>query len=145
MRWWWVVLLFACAPQSERAQATDSMPVTEPEFVTDEDTLGPEPVEPAFQLAGTEPFWGLRVDSTGLWYSTPDDSAGKRFAFTRAVLHGDSLRWNSLAQDGTPIEAVVVRRKCSDGMSDIAWEYSGRVTLGAVRYDGCARPLTASR
>jgi uncharacterized membrane protein len=29
-----------------------------------------------FRAVGTEPFWALEIDSTGLRFRTPDDTAG---------------------------------------------------------------------
>ncbi|MGQ0646627.1 MAG: hypothetical protein ACT4P7_03590 [Gemmatimonadaceae bacterium] len=78
---------------------------TDPDIVTD--TLGPQPVSPAFRLIGNEPFWGLTIDSTGMRFRTPEDTAGLRFGASIPVMVGDSLRWNSLGEGGT-IEAIVV-------------------------------------
>lgn len=142
----WIVGLAVCvgACTRETRPATDSTAAvtatpdsTEPDIITESDTTGPEPVDPAFKLIGTEPFWALYIDSTGLRFTTPEDTAGQKFGSSRAVLHGDSLRWNSIGDAGM-IEAVVVPAKCSDGMSDKEWPYRARVEIGSRKYEGCA-------
>jgi uncharacterized membrane protein len=139
----WLAGLAACAGAPDRrgsdtaGPATAAPDSTEPDFITDADTLGPQPVEPAFRLLGNEPFWNLTIDSTGLRFRTPEDTAGLRFGFTRAVAVGDSLRWNSVGDAGR-IEAIVAPATCSDGMSDRVWLYRARVTIGTRRYTGCA-------
>jgi uncharacterized membrane protein len=137
----WLLLIAAiaaCGGEPRQPAADSSTPDnTEPDIITDADTLGPQPVEPAFRLLGNEPFWNLTIDSTGIRFRTPEDTAGLRFGFTHAVMVGDSLRWNSVGDAGM-IEAVVAAAECSDGMSDKVWPYRSRVTIGAQRYTGCA-------
>lgn len=136
LHWIVGVSLLACVGETVRTgdAAADS---TEPDVITEADTSGPEPVEPAFRLLGNEPFWNLQIDSTGLRFRTPEDTAGQVFGATRAVLVGDSLRWSSVGDAGM-IEAVVAPEKCSDGMSDKTWGYRARVVLGKTTYTGCA-------
>jgi uncharacterized membrane protein len=143
MRLHWIpgiaCMALACAGEARRpSDSASAVPdSTDPDVITEADTTGPEPVDPSFRLIGTEPFWGLFIDSTGLRFTTPDDTAGQRFGFTRAVLAGDSLRWNSVGDAGE-IEAVVVPATCSDGMSDKVWPYRARVVVGRTTYEGCA-------
>ena len=132
-----LVALAACGGTPRPDADTATPDSTEPDVITDADTLGPQPVEPGFRLLGTEPFWSLTIDSTGLRFTTPEDTAGARFGFTHAVMAGDSLRWNSVGAAGA-IEAVVAPARCSDGMSDKVWPYRASVTLGTTRYTGCA-------
>lgn len=102
----------------------------------------PPPADPAFRLLGTEPFWSLSIDSTGFRFTTPEDTAGRRFPASRAVMAGDSLRWNTLADDGTDVEVVVAPADCSDGMSDRKWTWRARVQLGSRTWQGCAERRT---
>lgn len=119
--------------------ATDSLGsgTTEPDIVTHADTAAPEPVDPSFRLVGTEPFWALHIETSGMRFTTPEDTAGLRFGAARAVSVGDSLRWNSVGDRGV-IEAVITRTPCSDGMSDKTWPYRARVEIGKTTYEGCA-------
>jgi uncharacterized membrane protein len=138
MRWFGLVAMLSCAGQKEPAADTGAVEATEAEIITEADTLGPEPLRPVFQLIGTEPFWGLRIDATALTFTTPMDTLGVAFMTTMPILAGDSLRWNTLDASGRNLEAVVVRSPCSDGMSDKTWPYRARVTIAGERYEGCA-------
>lgn len=127
-----VVVTLACGTRAE--QRVDS---TEADIVTAEDSLSPVPAGPAFRLIGNEPFWSLEIDSTGMVFRTPDDSAGNRFPPSLPVLVGDTLRWNS-ANQVSVIEALVVPQSCSDTMSDKAWTHKAIVTIDRRMLEGCA-------
>ena len=137
-----VLVLLACTSEPPRLVGRDadsgtSAPgSTEPDVITEFDTLGPAPIEPSFRLAGNEPFWSLTIDSAGLRFRTPEDTSGQRFAATLAVLHGDSLRWNS-SNDNGMIEVVVAPARCPDTMADKVWPYRATVLVGKARYTGC--------
>lgn len=136
--WWSLLIAAACARGEGTLGDTASMTETEPDIVTAADSLAPEPVLPTFQLIGTEPFWGLRIDSAGMTFTTPVETAGERFSRSMPVMVGDTLRWNSLDSAGRAIEALVITGTCSDGMSDKQWSHRARVTIGRDRYEGCA-------
>jgi uncharacterized membrane protein len=137
LHWIAGVCLLACAGETARTVDSAAPDSTEPDVITEADTTGPEPVEPAFRLLGNEPFWNLQIDAAGLRFRTPEDTAGQVFGATRAILVGDSLRWNSVGDAGI-IEAVVAPAQCSDGMSDKTWPFRARVVLGKTTYVGCA-------
>lgn len=140
-----LLLLVACTRAEQPARDTSTANATEPEVITDADTLGPAPEAPAFQLIGTEPFWGLRIDSAGMTFTTPVDTAGERFPASTPILVGDTLRWNSLDSAGHMVEAIVITAPCSDGMSDKRWSHRARLTIGRDLYEGCAERRPARR
>ncbi len=133
-----VLLAVACTAAREAPLDSTAITETEPDTVSASDTLRPEPREPAFQLIGTEPFWGLRIDSTGLVFTTPMDMAGEHFGASRAVMVGDTLRWNSIDSAGRILDAFIVPGTCSDGMSDKVWTHRAWLAIGKSRYEGCA-------
>ncbi|MBK8248537.1 MAG: hypothetical protein IPK85_14180 [Gemmatimonadetes bacterium] len=133
-----LLLLVGCARAEQPANDTATVAATEPEILTDADTLGRQPEPPVFQLIGTEPFWGLRIDSNGMIFTTPVDTAGEQFPPSTPVLVGDTLRWNSLDSAGHMVEAIVITAPCSDGMSDKRWSHRARLTIGGDLYEGCA-------
>lgn len=110
---------------------------TEPDVVTDTDSLAEAPPTPAFRLAGNEPFWNVMIDSSGLVLRTPDDTVGNRFPATQPIAYGDTLRWNSVNQV-SEIEALVIERPCQDTMADKTWTHTARVTIDRRRLEGCA-------
>jgi uncharacterized membrane protein len=85
-----------------------------------------------FQLVGTEPFWGGRIQADGLILSRagqPDvnaDNAGVR-------VEGDVGVWG--------VGGLVFRLRpepCSDGMSDRRYDYRAEVTINGDVLKGCA-------
>lgn len=128
----------ACTAARESVRDSSAVTETAPEAITAGDTLRPMPRDPAYQLIGTEPFWGLRIDSVGLVFTTPMDTVGERFGAARAVMVGDTLRWNSIDNAGRVLDAFIVPVRCSDGMSDKVWTHRAVLTIGKDRYEGCA-------
>jgi len=95
------------------------------------------PVE-AYWVAGTEPFWAVRIDSAGIRFSSPDDTAGVRFPSISPVVTGDTLRWVGRTERDS-IEITLWRATCSDGMSDREWTFTATVLVAGQSYRGCAR------
>ena len=114
------VALASCAPAAEEKPAAPTATVSE-----------------TFKLLGNEPFWAVYVDSAGLRYVTPDDTAGKRFPVVAPERRGDTLVWSSTAAAGS-IEAKVVAGECSDGMSDRVWPFRSWVRVDSLELTGCA-------
>ena len=93
-----------------------------------------------FQLVGTEPFWGGRIQASGLTLSRagqPDVTA----ANTGVRIEGDVGTWG--------VGGLVFRLKpepCSDGMSDRRYGYHAEVTINGQGLKGCAaRPEELAR
>jgi uncharacterized membrane protein len=85
-----------------------------------------------FQLVGTEPFWGGRIQDDGLTLSRvgqPDVSA----ANTGVHVEGGVGSWG--------VGGLVFKLKpepCSDGMSDRRYNYRAEVTINGEVLKGCA-------
>ena len=92
----------------------------------------------AVRALGTEPFWALDIDSTGLRFTTPQDSAGMRFPPNApSPIAGDTLVWMAESE----LAAVHVRiwpKQCSDGMSDRVYPWTAIVRVAGTTYNGCA-------
>lgn len=93
-----------------------------------------------FQLVGTEPFWGGRIQADGLTLSRagqPDVSA----ANTGVRVEGDVGVWG--------VGGLVFRLEpepCSDGMSDRRYGYRAEATINGQVLKGCAaRPEDLAR
>lgn len=90
-----------------------------------------------FLAIGTEPFWSLAIDRTGLRFTTPDDTMEIRFPPFAPTAMGDTLRW--VGETGrAAIEARVWPSRCSDGMSDRVWTHTAVVRIDGTTYRGCA-------
>src|SRR5947209_775961 len=108
----WIVA--ACAepaPRPARTAASDPSPAAAP-VVT--------PV--AYRAIGTEPFWALAIGQSGLRLTTPEDTAGARWAGVAPAVEGVTLHWSASGPRGA-IDARLWPARCSDGMSDRVWTY----------------------
>ena len=87
-----------------------------------------------FQLVGTEPFWGGRIQDDGLTLTRigqPDVTA----ANTGVRVEGDTGVWG--------VGGLVFRltpEPCSDGMSDRRYDYRAEVAINGQTLKGCASP-----
>jgi uncharacterized membrane protein len=90
------------------------------------------------QAAGTEPFWGVRVDGAALDYTTPDTQQNpQHFEGTRELREGRLLVHGGEGQGA--FRLTIERVTCSDGMSDLEHPYTAEFVLGAETLKGCAR------
>ena len=92
----------------------------------------------AWRAIGTEPFWGLDIDSTGLRFTTPDDTMGIRWPPLTPMVMGDTVRWVGETERAA-VDARVWPAGCSDGMSDRDWPYTAVARVDGTTYRGCAR------
>ena|SRR5688572_22211389 len=87
---------------------------------------------------GTEPFWALDIDSSGLRFTTPEDTSGTRFPPNApSPIAGDTLVWMA-ETEMTAIHVRIWRESCSDGMSDRTYPYTAIVRVSGTTYRGCA-------
>ncbi len=89
-------------------------------------------------VAGTEPFWSVKVEGEVLEYTTPETmESPRRLQATRQV---DGAGLHLSGQDDEEVFALDVRREpCSDGMSDYEYPYAAEFVLGTRMLKGCAR------
>jgi uncharacterized membrane protein len=127
-----------CSPQStppqERLDDDDAMSASAPAPV------GLTAIN-SFRAIGTEPFWGLIIDSAGLRFTTPDDTMGIRFPPITPSITSDTLHWTGETERAT-IDARIWPDRCSDGMSDRIWPQAAIVSIDGIVYRGCAEPLS---
>jgi uncharacterized membrane protein len=91
----------------------------------------------ALRAIGTEPFWGLDIDSTGLRFTTPEDTKGIRWPPLTPTISGDTARWAGETERAA-VDARIWPARCSDGMSDRVWPYTAVVRIDSTTYRGCA-------
>ena len=124
------VLAVGCS-KKDKAKATNSSSTATHDSMT---TV-------AYRAFGNEPFWSVTIDSRGLRFSSPEDSAGVSFPAVEPVANGDTLRWTSKNEKGS-IAVLIWRGTCSDGMSDKTWSHASNVKLNDTSYVGCAEAST---
>ncbi|MDQ0464672.1 putative membrane protein [Caulobacter ginsengisoli] len=100
-------------------------------------TTPPAAAYPAdLDLAGTEPFWAVKIRGTAVEFSEPDAPA-QAFANAAKAEAGGAATWTANNATGS-IVVKVTAGPCSDGMSDRVWTYTAEVTLGTRVLKGCA-------
>jgi len=114
----------------------DQPPAADSIATTPDSATAPQIALP-LRVLGTEPFWALDIDSTGLRFITPEDTSGIRFPPLQPTVAGDTTAWVGQTE-GASIEARLWREKCSDGMSDREYPYSATVHMKGTSYRGCA-------
>ncbi len=99
------------------------------------------PVQAAYRVVGTEPFWGIRVDGDALHFTTLDDQAGKHLRADSAP-SADGVRYEG-SDGATAFRLDLQRGACSDGMSDRSYAYRAAFRYGTTDYVGCADAVQA--
>lgn len=97
------------------------------------------PVE-SFRVVGTEPFWGMTIDRSGITYSTPEIQK-VTFPYVAPLSAqgrpADIVRVYPLR--GRTSGTLVLRRgACIDGMSDRTYTHTAVLILGNTVKEGCA-------
>jgi len=111
-------------------------------------TLGPEPTffRVPLSCSGTEPFWGFQLTGkTGVLDSLSHGKATLQFNTVRSP-GGVPLIWSLRGhQDSTNSSVIAVLEEtnaCSDGMSDLTYQYSIRLDVAdGPFFAGCCNAL----
>ena len=91
------------------------------------------PEQAQFVASGTEPFWSLRLSSTGWLLQRPDSPPLQVTASAEKI--GAGYAWASASPKA---RVEIAPGYCEDGMADAASAWQARVDLGDVRLAGCA-------
>lgn len=129
-----LMALAACKPSPPSPQGASGPIAAEPAAASAEFPV-------ALQVAGVEPFWGVKVEGAALTYTTPETMDQPRLLQGRREQHGDVLSVHGGEGEGTFMLSIH-RGPCSDGMSDLSHPFSAEFVLGKERFKGCARDLS---
>ena len=99
----------------------------------------PVGTDTVFTAFGNEPFWALYVIRDNKLLFHPADGPDVEAPYV-APTQTDAMtqRYNS-AGDSATIELIIIKRDCSDGMSDMTHRFETSVKVNAVTYRGCGR------
>jgi uncharacterized membrane protein len=90
-----------------------------------------------YKAAGTEPFWGLSIETSGMTFSR----AGEReLRVTRYEARPSFNGWRYVSDR---ITADVTFVQCSDGMSDNVYKDSVTVIVDGETFKGCGGGVVA--
>lgn len=94
------------------------------------------------KCGGTEPFWNLTIGAKKAVYETMEGSKVEfdSVAFRDAQgIKPDMVRNYALKNSKTSADAVVLKQKCGDGMSDVTYPYNITLTIMKAVFSGCCR------
>ncbi len=93
-----------------------------------------------FMAAGTEPFWGLKIRTDR---SISFSRAGQNEVVVKGgqpIEHSDSTIYKSKAGKGS-FKLTIYPQFCSDGMSDIIYQYRVMLQYDTLYFKGCGSYL----
>ncbi len=86
---------------------------------------------------GNEPFWSLDIDNEKMVvFKLADWKKPVIIPLEKPGSTNDSTIYNLLSQ-GNPLRITIIPRFCSDGMSDILYQYKVVITFKGATYKGC--------
>ena len=127
--------LAACQPQSPDGSAAEA-PADAPAPAATAAAV-PEAFQGEMLARGTEPFWMVRIGADTLTLERPDFDPVTA-PNPGAVMEGQAAVWRTTSADGRPLSVTLRQGECSDGMSDLRYDYVAEVSLAGEVLKGCA-------
>jgi uncharacterized membrane protein len=95
---------------------------------------------PVFQCSGTEPFWFLTIhpELNLLIFRDYSNMESHLFDYQAPVKKGTKSVYKAKSVGGEMIEVVISKEKCSDGMSDLVYDYKAEISFRDQQWKGCA-------
>jgi uncharacterized membrane protein len=90
---------------------------------------------------GTEPFWYIQISQKEKIIDWKDGGKGitHRFEYVAPVISGNTITYYSKEmQTAYSVKIEIEQRPCSDGMSELTYEYEVTFTYDSETYTGCA-------
>ncbi|MEO7924115.1 MAG: hypothetical protein ABIR30_10575 [Chitinophagaceae bacterium] len=87
---------------------------------------------------GNEPFWAVYVLAESKIVFHPADGFDIEVPFTAATSIGDTTFYHS-SSGAYSIELSILKKDCSDGMSDLVHPYEVMLQVNKTKYAGCGR------
>ena len=128
-------LTLAACSDNEAPQSVEA-PAAEPAV------LGGVNLDQPVRAVGTEPFWGVSIDTEAVVYSGVDQ-AERRGANDGVVVQGTTATWSVQPAQGQPFTVTLMATECSDGMSDRTYPLTAKVEIGGETLTGCAAATAA--
>jgi uncharacterized membrane protein len=134
------ILAVSCGNQSTTDKTdTDTIVNEGPDTSTINTPPAPAGTDTVFTAFGNEPFWALYVIRDNKLLFHPADGPDVEAPYV-APTQTDAItrRYNS-AGDSATIELIIIKKDCSDGMSDLTHRFETNVKVNAITYRGCGR------
>lgn len=130
-----VLALAACSPGAETPEAPAEPAAPAP-------TLSGVDLSQPVSVAGTEPFWSLRLTGSELIYSGVDRPE-QRAPQPAIAIQGTVATFETRSSTGTVFDVTLTATECSDGMSDRTYPLTAMVKVGDETLMGCAASTAA--
>lgn len=131
------VFLVSCSAQmtTENSPGLDSLKIQRDTTIVNTDSISYE-----FLCKGNEPFWQIEISKTKKLIDLyePLERKTTRFPYSDPVINGDLFIFNS-NNEKDKLSITLKKETCSDGMSEIQYNYSVVATLGERTLTGCAQ------
>jgi len=98
--------------------------------------LSPAATEKAYNCIGTEPFWNVKVEASGITFLLMGEDA-VTYPYKTARQQGAAQVYETTVQ-GSRLKLSITEESCSDGMSDTQYPYKVTVEKDGTTYQGCA-------
>jgi len=95
-----------------------------------------------FWCSGTEPFWELEISQAegGLFLEDMAQQQGAKYTWAAPVVEGDTWTYAAPAISSTQpaLRVVVKKEQANNGMSEVVYNYSAELIVGAEKRKGVA-------
>lgn len=95
-----------------------------------------------FTAFGNEPFWAVYIIREQKIVFHPADGGDVEVPYVAAAQVDPLTQRYTSAGDSATLELIIIKKDCSDGMSDMTHNYETSLKLNAVTYKGCGREGT---
>lgn len=99
----------------------------------------PVPADTIFTGFGTEPFWSVYVINNSKIVFHPADELDTELPFVTPVFMDDHTKKYKSSTATDSLELTIIKKNCSDGMSDETHSYEVILLINKTRYSGCGR------
>ncbi|MEY3240807.1 MAG: hypothetical protein RIR11_2245 [Bacteroidota bacterium] len=95
-----------------------------------------------YWCSGTEPFWSLSISKTGkaAYFKDLGTEKGYSFDYSEPMQQNGGLLYTLVNKSDPKSQMTILIKKedCSDGMSDISYQYSASIQFRGQKWKGCA-------
>jgi uncharacterized membrane protein len=92
---------------------------------------------------GNEPFWSVEIDKgKSIIFNNPDMKKPDTTSYTAPTMSGEAREYH-IRTETTKLDIIISPQFCSDGMSDLLYEYKVSVDHNGKSYGGCGLVITS--
>lgn len=99
-----------------------------------------DPEKISYRLVGTEPFWAVVIENKTIKFMTPAEE--EMWPYNKPEISGITMTWKTVDSKKRKVVITLTEGECSDGMSELVWDYKGEVSMGTLKLNGCGKENT---